>query len=72
MARKDVKKTITYNNKYNAENYDRLSLMLPKGKREIIKAAATQENISTNEFIRQAIDKYLESLALDIESQSTD
>lgn len=72
MARKDVKETINYNNKYNAENYDRLSLMLPKGRRDTIKAAAIQQNISTNEFIRRAIDKYLESLALDSESKSTD
>lgn len=56
----------------NKGRYDRVQLILPSGKRDAIKAVADEQNISTNEFIRRAIDKYLESLALDSESQSAD
>ena len=36
---------VAYNNQYNAEKYDRYSLMLPKGKKEIIQEYAKQNGL---------------------------
>ena len=46
-------------NKYVKEHYDAIRLTVPKGKREVIKAAAKAEGMSTNAFINKAIDKEL-------------
>ncbi len=61
MARLDKKATYDYNNKLNREHYDRVSLMLPKGKKDIIKLAALANGESTNAYINRAIDLLLES-----------
>lgn len=34
---------VKYNNQYNGKNYDRVSLMLPKGQRDILKKIAIQK-----------------------------
>lgn len=44
-----------YKNKYAAENYDRVGLMLPKGTKDIIKAAAQKSGNSINSYIAVAI-----------------
>lgn len=46
--------------KWDAANLDRLSLALPKGSREAIKAHATAQGESTNAFIKRAIDCQME------------
>ena len=46
-------------NKYIANSYDRINLIMPKGKKEQIKAAAERELISVNAFIKQAIDEFM-------------
>lgn len=43
-------------NKYISETYDRINLTVPKGKKEIIKAAAESVGMSTNQFINIAIE----------------
>lgn len=48
-------------NKYNAENYDRISLSVPKGKKETIKNYAESKNESLNGFIIRAVDEAMES-----------
>lgn len=49
-------------NKYVKENYDRILVTMPKGKKDIIKAHVdTEQNIeSVNGFINRAIDETLE------------
>ena len=47
-------------NKYNAENYDRISLSVPKGKKEQIKAFAENKGESLNGFINRAVDETIE------------
>jgi hypothetical protein len=42
-------------NKFNKKNYDRLAVFVPKGDREIIKAAAKSRGLSTNEYIIRLI-----------------
>ena len=46
--------------KWDAANLDRLSLALPKGSRETIKAHAAAQGESTNAFIKRAIDCQIE------------
>lgn len=46
---------IKYNNEYNRLNYDRISLMAPKGRKDEIKAAAKAAGVSVNEFILTAV-----------------
>ena len=47
-------------NKYVKENYDRINVTLPKGKKEIIKAHAESMGESVNGFISHAIDNQIE------------
>lgn len=46
--------------KWDAANLDRLSIALPKGSRETIKAHAAAQGESTNGFIKRAIDHEME------------
>lgn len=48
-----------YKNKYNSENYDSLRIVVPKGKKEIIKAFAAEHGESINSFVNKAIDAAL-------------
>lgn len=47
-------------NKYNAKNYDRVGIMLPKGLGDIWKAEAKKRGLSLNALIQQAMTEYLE------------
>ncbi len=49
-----------YKNKWQAEKCDRISLVVPKGKKEQIKAFAEQQGESLNGFINRAIDEAIE------------
>jgi len=48
-----------YRNSWIAEKLDRINLTVPKGKKEIIKAAAEKNGESVNAFINRAIDAQL-------------
>ena len=48
------------NAKYEAETVERISLVLPKGKKAIIKAHAESKGQSVNGFINEAIDEKLD------------
>ena len=43
--------------RYNKKAYDRIDIIVPKGKRAIIKRFAQKQGKSTNRFINDAIDK---------------
>jgi len=62
MAYKKTDKLIKYNNAYNTENYDRISLMVAKGKKEIIQSKAKENGESVNAFINRAIDLLLDNM----------
>lgn len=47
-------------NKYNAENYERISLNVVKGQKDIIKAHAEAQGKSLNSFINEAIEEKIE------------
>lgn len=48
-------------NKYNAENYERISLSVPKGEKDKIKAHAESMGESVNGFIARAIAEAMEA-----------
>ena len=45
------------NRKWDAANLDRLSIALPKGTKEEIKAAAERAGLSVNAYIKAAVDE---------------
>ncbi len=49
-----------YKNKFNAEKYDRVGLMLPKGKKQKVKEHAEKRSESLNGFIIRAIDEAMQ------------
>lgn len=51
---------ISYQNEFNKRNYDRIEIKVPKGRKAVIKAAATAAGQSVNEFIAKAIDERME------------
>ena len=52
---------IAYQNEFNKRNYDRIEIKVPKGRKAVIKAAATAAGQSVNEFIAKAIDERMGS-----------
>ena len=46
--------------KYEAEKIDRISLRVPKGKKEVIQTFAENQGESVNSFINRAIDEAME------------
>ncbi len=44
-------------NKYNSKNYDDLRIVVPKGKKQIIKDFADSQGKSLNGFVNEAIDE---------------
>lgn len=73
MAYKKTDKLIKYNNQFNKENYDRISLMIAKGKKEEIQALAKANGESVNGFINRLIDAEIERMERDgTDKQDTD
>lgn len=52
-------------NKYMRENYDRVNLTMPKGRKDEIKAHADTRGESLNAFINRAIDSQIQRDAAD-------
>ena len=46
--------------KYMKENYDVYQIRMPKGKKEVIKAAAQAQGESVNGYINRAIDETMQ------------
>ncbi len=49
-----------YKNKWQAENCERISLVVKKGKKQVIKDFATMQGNTLNGFINTAIDEKME------------
>lgn len=59
MAYKSKEKAFEYNNAYNIANYDRITIMPPKGTREKLKRIAAERGVSVNALILSALrEKY--------------
>lgn len=44
-----------YKNQYAKDNYDRITLTVPKGQKDIIKKRASELDVSINEYINSLI-----------------
>nr|DAY96911.1 MAG TPA: hypothetical protein [Caudoviricetes sp.] len=62
MAFKEKEKELSYIAKYQKENYDRITVMSPKGTKQKLKAAATLRNMSVSEFVLSCVTKELEKM----------
>lgn len=49
----------SYVNWYNSQNYDKLTVVVPKGTTENIRKEALKQGLSVGEFIRRLIPKHL-------------
>ena len=63
MAYKNKSKKTQYQNGYIARTYDRVNLLIPKGRKAVIQAAAQEIGESTNEFINRLITAELKRLS---------
>ena len=55
-----AKTSAAVKNKWNKENYDRIEIIVPKGKKDLIKAHAEVRGESVNALINRAIDETME------------
>lgn len=55
---KTNKDSISMRNDYNREKYDRINLMVPKGKREILKNRAKAMGMSLNKYMLTAVEQF--------------
>ena len=60
MAQKYTEARKEGNRKWDSENLDRVSIAMPKGKKDDIKAAAAAAGESVNQYIIAAIDQRIE------------
>lgn len=60
MAQKYTEARKEGNKRWDEKNLDRVSVALPKGKKEEVKAAAAAAGESMNQYIAGAIDQRLE------------
>ena len=64
--------TTEYKNKWVTEKCDRVNLVLSKGRKEIIQAAAVERGESLNAFINTAITERLARIGAEDEGGATD
>lgn len=46
----------SYHREYNKENYEKLTIRVPVGKKDILQARAKEYSMSLNEFILKAVE----------------
>lgn len=51
---------IKYNNQYNKANYDKITILVPKGEKDEWKAFAQKKGLSMTEMVRRAVADYFE------------
>ena len=62
MAFKDKGKELSYIAKYQKDNYDRITVMAPKGTKNEIKKAAELKGMKISGFVLDAVQKELERM----------
>ena len=51
-----------YQNEFNRKNYDRVNIVIQKGRKEIWQIKAKQENLSLNSFVTKIIEQYIKNM----------
>lgn len=62
MAFKDKEKELSYIAKYQKDNYDRITVMAQKGKKEEYKRAAQVKDMTLSQFMVHCAEKELDSM----------
>lgn len=62
MAFKEKGKELSYIAQYQKDNYDRITVMAPKGTKDDLKAAAAFKNMKLSEFVLDCVNKELERM----------
>lgn len=62
-AKRKLEERYDKQNDYNRRKYDRVSVMLPAGYRETVRAKANEQGKSLNSFILEAIKEKMEILS---------
>lgn len=52
--------SIRYKNDFNKENYDAITIRVPKGEKIVWQAAAKSKGLSLTEIIRRAMEDYMQ------------
>lgn len=55
MSETKHKKSTQYKNRYNAENYDNVRVVVPKGRKATVEAMAAQCGVSVNSLVNQLL-----------------
>ena len=58
--RKEEFNQIKYQNEYIKSNYDRVGIVMPKGRKDVIKEKAMEAGQSMSEYVNQAIEERME------------
>ena len=53
---------IKYNNDFNRQNYDKVTIQIPKGEKEEWKSLAKKMGLSMTELIRRAVAEFSEKV----------
>lgn len=67
-AKRKLEERYDKQNDYNRKKYDRVSVMLPAGYRETVRAKANEQGKSLNSFILEAIKEKMEILSNTIDN----
>ncbi len=51
---------IKYQNEYNKDNYDRITIMVPKGTKVILQILAKRHNLSLNAYINKLLEEEIQ------------
>nr|DAV13552.1 MAG TPA: hypothetical protein [Caudoviricetes sp.] len=62
MAFKEKEKELSYIAQYQKNNYDRITVMAPKGTKEDVKRAADLKGVKMSAFVLECIQKELERM----------
>ena len=62
MAFKDKDKELSYIAQYQKDNYERITVMAPKGTKDDIKKAASLKGMKISAFVLDAVQKELERM----------
>lgn len=62
MAYKKKEDALSYIAEYQKNNYDRITVMAPKGTKEDVKKIADIKNISVSAFVLECIQKEIERI----------
>jgi len=57
LAYADKKEAFKYINEYQKEKYDRITVLVDKGKKDVYKEAAENEGLSLSAFVMKCVDE---------------